>query len=52
MTPTTTYVGGEHQVTGSCHLLRANGLNIMVDGLFFSRNAGIGQKGRLWMDTN
>jgi len=26
-----THLGGEHTVTGSCHLLQANGLNIMVD---------------------
>ncbi|MBC2704219.1 MAG: MBL fold metallo-hydrolase [Desulfobacula sp.] len=25
------HLGGEHTVTGSCHLLQANGLNIMVD---------------------
>ena len=25
------HLGGENTVTGSCHLLRANGLNIMVD---------------------
>ena len=25
------HLGGEKSVTGSCHLLRANGLNIMVD---------------------
>ena len=25
------HIGGEHQVTGSCHLLQANGLNILVD---------------------
>ena len=26
-----THPGGEQTVTGSCHLLQANGLNIMVD---------------------
>lgn len=26
-----THLGGEHCVTGSCHLLRANGLGILVD---------------------
>ena len=25
------HLGGENTVTGSCHLLQANGLNIMVD---------------------
>ncbi|RLC18728.1 MAG: hypothetical protein DRI57_08050 [Deltaproteobacteria bacterium] len=25
------HIGAEHEVTGSCHLLRANGLNIMTD---------------------
>ena len=25
------HLGGEHTVTGSCHLLRTNGLNILVD---------------------
>ena len=25
------HLGGEHTVTGSCHLLQANGLNILVD---------------------
>ena len=25
------HLGGEHTVTGSCHLLQANGLNVMVD---------------------
>jgi hypothetical protein len=25
------HLGGENTVTGSCHLLRANGLNIMID---------------------
>lgn len=25
------HLGGEKTVTGSCHLLQANGLNIMVD---------------------
>jgi metallo-beta-lactamase family protein len=25
------HLGGEHTVTGSCHLLQGNGLNIMVD---------------------
>jgi len=25
------HLGGEHTVTGSCHLLQANGINIMVD---------------------
>ena len=25
------HLGGENNVTGSCHLLQANGLNIMVD---------------------
>ena len=25
------HLGGEHTVTGPCHLLQANGLNIMVD---------------------
>lgn len=25
------HLGGEHSVTGSCHLLKANGLNILVD---------------------
>ena len=25
------HLGAEHHVTGSCHLLQANGLNIMVD---------------------
>ncbi|MBW2738791.1 MAG: MBL fold metallo-hydrolase [Deltaproteobacteria bacterium] len=29
--PNITHLGGEHTVTGSCHLLQANGLNIMVD---------------------
>ena len=29
--PNIIHLGGEHTVTGSCHLLRANGLNIMVD---------------------
>jgi len=26
-----THLGGEHCVTGSCHLLQANGINILVD---------------------
>jgi predicted metal-dependent RNase len=26
-----THLGGENGVTGSCHLLQANGLNILVD---------------------
>lgn len=30
-TPQITHLGGEHSVTGSCHLLQANGLSIMVD---------------------
>ena len=25
------HLGGENTVTGSCHLLRTNGLNIMID---------------------
>jgi len=25
------HLGGEHTVTGSCHLLQANGIHIMVD---------------------
>ena len=29
--PTIFHLGAENQVTGSCHLLRANGLNLMVD---------------------
>jgi len=29
--PNIIHLGGEHTVTGSCHLLKANGLNIMVD---------------------
>ena len=29
--PSITHLGGENSVTGSCHLLHANGLNIMVD---------------------
>ena len=29
--PTILHLGGEHCVTGSCHLLQANGLNILVD---------------------
>ena len=29
--PNIIHLGGEHTVTGSCHLLQANGLNIMVD---------------------
>ena len=29
--PNIIHLGGEHTVTGSCHLLRENGLNIMVD---------------------
>ena len=29
--PTIIHLGGENCVTGSCHLLRASGLNIMVD---------------------
>ena len=29
--PLITHLGAEYQVTGSCHLLRVNGLNIMVD---------------------
>ena len=29
--PNIIHLGGEHTVTGSCHLLRAKGLNIMVD---------------------
>ena len=29
--PKITHLGAEHGVTGSCHLLQANGLNIMVD---------------------
>ena len=29
--PLITHLGGEHSVTGSCHLLRANGLCILVD---------------------
>ncbi|MFH0726863.1 MAG: MBL fold metallo-hydrolase [Pseudomonadota bacterium] len=28
---TLTHIGGEHTVTGSCHLLQAEGLNILVD---------------------
>jgi metallo-beta-lactamase family protein len=31
MKPNITHLGGENTVTGSCHLLQANGLNIMVD---------------------
>ena len=29
--PNIIHLGGENTVTGSCHLLRANGLNIMID---------------------
>lgn len=29
--PLITHLGGEHSVTGSCHLLQANGISIMVD---------------------
>ena len=29
--PNIIHLGGEHAVTGSCHLLQANGLNILVD---------------------
>jgi len=29
--PNIIHLGGEHTVTGSCHLLQADGLNIMVD---------------------
>ena len=29
--PNIIHLGGEHTVTGSCHLLHTNGLNIMVD---------------------
>ncbi len=29
--PNIIHLGGEHTVTGSCHMLQANGLNIMVD---------------------
>ena len=29
--PNIIHLGGEHTVTGSCHLLKTNGLNIMVD---------------------
>jgi len=29
--PNITHLGGENTVTGSCHLLQANGLNVMVD---------------------
>ena len=31
MKPNITHLGGENTVTGSCHLLQANGLNIVVD---------------------
>ena len=31
MIPQVIHIGGEHSVTGSCHLLRSQGLNIMVD---------------------
>ena len=34
------HIGAEHEVTGSCHLLRANGLNIMTDcGIAQGRDA-------------
>ena len=26
-----TFIGADHEVTGSCHLLQACGLNILVD---------------------
>ncbi|NVM21947.1 MAG: MBL fold metallo-hydrolase, partial [Desulfobacterales bacterium] len=29
--PNIIHLGAEHSVTGSCHLLQASGLNIMVD---------------------
>jgi metallo-beta-lactamase family protein len=29
--PDITHLGGEHCVTGSCHLMRVNGLNVLVD---------------------
>ena len=29
--PKIIHLGGEHTVTGSCHLLQANGIHIMVD---------------------
>ena len=29
--PNIIHLGGQHTVTGSCHLMQANGLNIMVD---------------------
>lgn len=31
--PNIIHLGGEHTVTSSCHLLQANGLNILVVGL-------------------
>jgi hypothetical protein len=30
-TPPITHLSGEHTVTGSCHLMRENGLEIMID---------------------
>ena len=40
--PQLTHLGAEHCVTGSCHLLQINGLNIMVDcGLTQGNDPGL-----------